>query len=409
MTDANCEIIAKDKHLLSLKDNNQTVNLGDLIDAGVSSFKIEGRLKEVDYVKNITAHYRKELDAVLNGKPNCKKASSGKSIITFAPNPVKSFSRGFTQYFTNDRVKGIGNQHTPKSLGEEVGQITSVARDYFTISSKEIINNGDGFCFITKNGDFEGFKVNRVDGDKLYPFNMLALQVGEKIYRNFDQKYSLELNKPTEKRVVAIDVSLSDTEEGFQINIVDEDGVSSEAQFIATKEISTNPNYSTQQLELQLAKFGNTMFEVKSVSVCLSDRWFLPNSVLNNFRREAGEAHQLKRATDYASVVKVVEPNDVPFPQSTLSYRANVINNKSREFYERHGVTTIDWGLEKYLPQDVDIEVMHTRHCILFEADLCLKKNPRGVKTPLFITNTKDTYRLEFDCFKCEMKVCKSH
>lgn len=407
LTDGTGLVVAKDKHLLSLKDNNQTANIGQLIEAGISSFKIEGRLKDADYVKNITAHYRKEIDAVLEGKPQFQRASSGKSIITFTPNPVKSFSRGFTQYFANDRVKGIGNQHTPKSLGEELGKIATVARDHFTITSNATINNGDGFCFITKSGDFEGFKINKVEGNKLYPLNMLNLQVGETVYRNFDQKYSIELAKPTEKRVVLIDVSIYDTETGFKILIVDEDGISSESNFEATKEATTNPNYSIQTLENQLAKFGNTMFEVKSSTVVFSNNWFLPNSVLNNFRREAGENHQLKRATDYARVERILEKNNLPYSQATLSYRGNVINNKARAFYERHGVTDIDWGIEKFLPSSGEIEVMHTRHCILFEEDLCLKKNPRGVKPPLYINNAKDTYRLEFDCYKCEMKVYK--
>ncbi len=407
LTDGTGMVVAKDRHLLSLKDNNQTVNLEKLIDAGISSFKIEGRLKDVDYVKNITAHYRKELDSILEGRSDIRKLSSGKSIIAFDPNPVKSFARGFTQYFANDRVMGIGNKHTPKSLGEEIGRITSVAKDHFTIDTKITLNNGDGLCFITKDGDFEGFKVNRVENNKLYPLNMLALKVGELVYRNFDQKYSVQLQKSVEKRVIAIKVSIQDTEKGYAITITDEDAITSTSHFEADKELSNNPNYSFQQIETQISKFGNTIFEVESAKVNFSANWFIQNSVLNNYRREAAETHQQKRAELYKPLEKKIEVNSIPYPQATLSYRGNVINNKSRQFYERHGVTKIDWGIEKSLPKEGELEVMHTRHCILFEEDLCLKKNSRGVKPPLYITNAKDTYRVEFDCYKCEMKVYK--
>lgn len=407
LTDGTGLVVAKDKHLLSLKDNNQTVNLKQLMDAGISSFKIEGRLKDVDYVKNITAHYRKEIDQILVGSTDYVKASSGKSIISFAPNPQKSFSRGFTQYFANDRVKGIGNLHTPKSLGEELGRISKVARDHFTIDTKATLNNGDGLCFLTNEGTFEGFKINKVEGDKLYPQNMLPLKVGEVVYRNFDQKYSIELSKGGEKRVISIDVAFVDTPEGFKFTITDEDGIISVKEFVADKTIATNPNYDIKLIENQISKFGNTIFEVKRASVSFTQNWFMPNSTLNNFRREAAEEHELVRAKSYIRKEQVITPNNIPFSQATLSYRGNVINNMARKFYERHGVETMEWGVEKSLPNEGELEVMHTRHCILFEQDLCLKTNPRGVKQPVYISNAKDKYRLEFDCFKCEMKVYK--
>ena len=200
------QMINKDKHLLSLKDLNLSDHLKELIDAGISSFKIEGRLKDMDYVANITAHYRKMLDETIDSRTDLKRASSGLSKASFEAQAQKSFNRGFTSYFVNDRQKGMWSIDSPKALGEEIGQIKSVGKDHFTLDAPMKISNGDGLCFFTKHKELGGVKVNKAEGNKIYPNQMGAIREGINLYRNFDKAFTQETNNNSSTRKISADI-----------------------------------------------------------------------------------------------------------------------------------------------------------------------------------------------------------
>jgi len=396
LKDKQGQILYKDKHLLSLKDLNLSEHIEDLVDAGISSFKIEGRLKDKDYVSNVTAHYRLLLDEIINKRSDVVRASSGNSTYSFQAQAQKSFNRGFTSYFVNGRQKNIWSIHTPKALGEELGQIKNIGKDYFTLSSSVKINNGDGLCFY------------KTEGNKIYPNQMGAIRNGISLYRNFNKAFTDEVNNNTTKRKLNTDIYFEESDNGFLLSMHDEDNIITTLKADdLNPSPANNPERALEQIKTQISKLGSTVFTAVNVHLNFNEKWFFQAKELNALRRQLVEQHEINRLKNFTAKTINFTPNNTPFPQEELNYTANIVNEKAQQFYARHGVKKADWGFEKQ-PQVKGAEVMRTRHCLLYMNKQCLKEYPEARKLlPLTLYNKKDSYQLEFDCKHCEMIVRK--
>ena len=285
MVDADGKVIAGNKHLLSLKDMNRSDDLEALMDAGVSSFKIEGRLKDVSYVKNVTAYYRQRLDEILERRPEYTRASVGRSRYTFTPQVEKSFNRGFTSFYLQGRTSDVAAFDTPKSLGEFIGTVKEIRGNSFTVAGLVPLNNGDGLAFFNTRGELEGFRVNRVENNRVYPQEMPRLSPKMKLYRNYDQQFEKLLSKPSAERKIGVRVIFSDNSFGFSLEMEDEEG----ARVTLSRPFDKKPAKKAQadNIRVQLSRLGNTLFEARAIEVNLTDNWFVPSSLLTDMRREA--------------------------------------------------------------------------------------------------------------------------
>ncbi len=398
--------ITENQHLLSMKDNNQTQNMLELARAGVSSFKIEGRLKDLSYVKNITAHYRQLLDEIIEQNPEFTRASSGTSTFTFAPQPEKTFNRGYTDYFANERQDDIGAFDSPAFVGELIGEVVEIGDGWFTVNAEKPFNNGDGICFYDAHGDVVGVRINRAEGMKLFPVEIPAeLTEGTTLFRNRDQEFERALEKDSAERRVAVQPVFAETENGFFLTLTDEDGVSVTVDLVHGKEIAQNAERATNTLQDSLAKFGNTMFTAQPVELKLSQPWFLPVGALNALRREATEKLEARRLATHPRPPRAAPAaNPVPYPQDELTYLGNVFNAKARHFYEKHGVSLIADAYEANQEKGM-VSLMITRHCLRYSFNLCPKEVKHLKPDPMTLVNGSEKLILKFDCKACEMHV----
>ncbi|MDR0230858.1 MAG: U32 family peptidase [Dysgonamonadaceae bacterium] len=403
LQDAEGKTLTSGKHLLSLKDLNQTRNLEALLDAGVSSLKIEGRLKELSYVKNITAHYRQKLDEIFARRPEYQKASSGKPTHFFVPNPEKSFNRGFTDYFIFGKRQDIASFNTPKSLGEMVGTVKDLHNNFFTFSGKHQIHNGDGLCFLNEKGDLQGFRVNRVEENKIFPAEMPRLKIGITLHRNYDHEFEKMLSKPSAERKISVDFRFEETANGFNLTATDEDGCSVTCSEPCKKEIA-NKNQS-ENISKQLSKLGNTIFELADLQINLSENWFIPSSYLSELRRKTIETLIFSRAEARPVKHSKIQPTTHAFPYNHLTYLGNVSNHYAREFYQQHGVSQMDSAFE--LSPSSNVPLMFTKHCIRYSLGHCpkLQKAENNIREPLYLFSNQNHLKLEFNCKDCEMKI----
>lgn len=385
LIDENGKFIAKNLHLLSLKDFNASKHLKTLVDSGVKSFKIEGRLKDENYVKNVVAYYRKELDKI------SQKTSSGKIFLDFEPNVNKSFNRGFTDYFLESR-KQCFNFNTPKSLGEKLGKIKKIDKNWFVLepSPDTLCNPQDGLCYFV-DGELNGCLINKVEGNKIFPNKMDNLKVGTMIYRNFDSKFEKQLTNSKTRRKLGVEFV-------FENNILtatDEDKNSVKVQ-ISSIEISKNPEKMKENFINQLNKTGESDFYVTNVKI-KSDLPFMPVSEINNLRREILEKLIQERLNNYKREIQ--QPMKyAEFYKKELDYKANIHNQEAKCFYENCGSKICQMSYESTKPKCV--ELMRTKHCLKFAFDMC--KSP----TKLFLIDEKGKkYQLQFDCKNCEMVV----
>lgn len=423
LLDADDTMLVKNKHLLSLKDLDQSDSLEEMIRAGVTSFKIEGRLKDADYVKNVTAYYRKKLDAVLDGSNKYRRASAGKTTFFFEPNPEKSFRRGATDYFLHGRKPDIAQLNTPKSLGEPIGKVTYIGRNFFEVHNGALLNNGDGLCFINKQGDLTGFRVNRVDQQiassfsygagnngknrvQVFPADMPRMDVGVFLYRNQDQFFEKVLKGKTAERKVGVQILFEETARGFSIRLTDERGVSTRLEMACDKQAAQKPDAVNDNIKNQLSKMGNTIYEATDIQINISSPWFFPASQLGEWRRQALEKLDEARAAAYVREPKR-EAVAATFPVDQLTYLGNVTNKLSEEFYREHGVTEITPGFE--VKAEEGVPLMYCKHCIKFAMGWCPKEGYKATfKEPLYLRNNDQVYKLTFDCKACEMRISKS-
>lgn len=404
LVDSNDRVIAKDKHLLSLKDLNQSEELEALLDAGASSFKIEGRLKDVSYVKNVTAAYRQKLDAILARRKEYVRASSGSCRYAFKPQLDKSFSRGFTHYFLHGRTRDVFSFDTPKSLGEEMGTMKEARGNYLTVAGLKSFNNGDGVCYIDEQGKLQGFRINRVEGNKLYPQEMPRIKPRTVLYRNFDQEFEKILARRSSERKMAVAIRLADTAFGFALTLTDEDDNRVTLSLPRAKEPARTPQ--EENLKTQLAKLGNTPFEAERVDIDLTENWFLPASVLADFRRQAIEKLIAARRINYRRELAVLRPTTHAFPQTTLTYLGNVMNARAASFYAGHGVASIAPAFEQ-TPVEKAV-LMFCKHCLRYSMGWCPvhQRERSPYREPYYLVSTDGKrFRLEFDCRNCQMKV----
>lgn len=408
MVDATGTEIVTHKHLLSLKDMNRSDQLEALLDAGVSSLKIEGRLKDAGYVKNITAYYRKKLDAVLSRRPEYRRASAGRSTYTFEPVAEKSFNRGFTPFLLEGRTADITAFNTPKSLGEPVGTVKEIKDNSFTVAGLKQLSNGDGLVFFNRKGELEGFRVNRVEANRVFPLDMPQLTPKTPLYRNFDQAFDKLLAKPSAERKLSVEIEFLDNPFGFTLCMEDETG----ARIMLTEPFAKELARREQQdnIRTQLSKLGNTPFEASKVVVGLSENWFVPSSLLADMRRRGVEKLlEARRARYPRETVKRVQPSvSIPFPERQLTYLGNVANGKARSFYQDHGVEQIDPAFE--LSPRKDVPLMFTKHCLRYSMGWCptYQKDKSPYKEPYYLLYKDTRLRLQFDCKHCQMLVFES-
>ncbi|HAJ71640.1 MAG TPA: collagenase-like protease [Methylophilaceae bacterium] len=406
-------MIGKDRHYLSMKDNDQSANLRALIDAGVSSFKIEGRYKDLPYVKNATAHYRLLLDEILEERPEYAKSSSGHLTFTFTPQPEKTFNRSATDYFTNGRQADIGAFDTPKFSGEALGKVTKVGKDFIEISTDIALHNGDGVCFFDVHKELVGLRVNTVEGKRIYPNEMPKdIRNNTIMFRNRDHVFMRLLEKDSASRKVEVSMVFYETRDGFALSVTDEHGMHATAQCIAEKQVANDTAKAEASLKENLSKLGSTDFVAKEIHLEIAQQWFVPASVANSLRREAIEQLQQARIENYQRPPRrtAVEPPAI-YPEDTLSYLANVYNQKARDFYKKHGVKMIAKAYEAN-EELGEVPVMITKHCLRFSHGLCPKeaKGVTGVQgtitaEPMTLISGNDRYTLKFDCKPCEMHV----
>ena len=405
MVDADGKTIVQNKHLLSLKDLNQSEELEKLLDAGASSFKIEGRLKDVSYVKNVVAYYRQKLDAILKRRKEYIRASSGSVKLAFRPQLDKSFTRGFTNYFLFERSKEIFSFDTPKSLGEEMGYVKEIRGNFIIVAGVKPFNNGDGICYLDERGKLKGLRINRVENNKLFPAGeMPRIKPRTVLYRNSDQEFEKMMARKSAERKLGVEIALTENNFGFTLSMTDEDDVSVSIAMEREKELARTPQ--TENIKAQLAKLGNTPFEAERIDVDLKDNWFLPSSVLAEARREAIEKLLQARKMNYRQEIVSMPQTDHPFPQSELTYLGNVMNEGSAAFYRQHGVLQIAPAFEKRPAKDAVL--MFCKHCLRYSMGWCpvRHKEKSPYREPYYLVSMDGKrFRLEFDCKHCQMKV----
>ncbi|MBL8487722.1 MAG: U32 family peptidase [Rhodocyclaceae bacterium] len=419
-------VVAFEKHLLSLKDNNQSAHLAALVDAGVASFKIEGRYKEAAYVKNITGHYRRLIDALLEGRPDLQRASSGRTTLFFTPDPDKTFHRGATDYFSRGRQADIGAFDAPAFVGLPLGTVARVGPDWIEIATREDLGNGDGLNWLHKRRTV-GAQANRVErlppsdgaADPLWrvwpnePLSALpGLKPGLPVNRNRDHAWEQALLRGSAERRIAIHGEFAETPTGYRLRLTDADGIAAEAAADCPHEDARVPGHAAEALRGHLDRFGATDFALEAMTVDWTAPRFVPASLLNRLRRDATERLEAARLAAHSRPRRRPERTPpAPCPDETLGYLANVYNRAARDFYARHGVRLVADAFEAHR-EPGEVSLMITRHCLRYSFSLCPKqaKGVAGVQgqvraEPMTLVNGKERLTLLFDCRKCEMHV----
>lgn len=410
-------VVSYEKHLLSMKDNDQTANLGQLIDAGVRSFKIEGRYKDMSYVKNITAHYRQMLDAIIEDRGDLARSSAGRTEHFFIPSTDKTFHRGSTDYFVNARKADIGAFDSPKFIGLPVGEVLRVGKDHLDVEVTEPLANGDGLNVMIKR-EVVGFRANTVEKTaenryRVFPNEMPAdlhkAKPHTALNRNLDHNWQQALTKTSSERRIAVDIELGGWQEQLILTVTCEDGISVTHTLDGQFDEANNAEKALSQLQDGLAKLGQTRYYARDIQVNLPGALFVPNSLLNQLRRETIELLEDARLANYqrGSRKPVAVPPPV-YPETHLSFLANVYNAKARAFYHRYGVQLIDAAYEAH-EEKGDVPVMITKHCLRFAFNLCPKQAKGSIKswkaTPMQLVHGDEVLTLKFDCRPCEMHV----
>ncbi|MBI5258479.1 MAG: U32 family peptidase [Burkholderiales bacterium] len=426
VTDAQGRIVAHEKHVLSLKDNNQSDNLRALVDAGIRSFKIEGRYKDMGYVKNVTAHYRQLFDALIEGDGSLARASSGRTTFLFTPDPERNFNRSATDYFVNGRQEDIGAFDTPKHAGIPLGEVLRVGPDHFDVQLSEGVgplNNGDGLTWWDLQHELCGVHLNVVRPLdeagrqwRVFPNEPMSelkdLRRDTALHRNRDMAWDRQLDRKSSDRRIGVNLRLDEVPEGFVLTLTDDDGHLGHATLVQPHQPAQHPERAQQTLREHLGKLGGTIFEPREIELATRQAWFLPAGAVNGLRRDAVAALEAARAAGHRPLPRArpVEP-PVPYPDDTLSYLANVYNHKARDFYARHGVKVIEAAYESHEALG-EASLMITKHCVRYSLSLCPKqaKGVTGVQgtvraEPLTIRHGDETLMLRFDCKPCEMHV----
>jgi 23S rRNA 5-hydroxycytidine C2501 synthase len=407
LEDARGRTIVKQEHLLSLKDLDLSGYLPQLAMAGISSFKIEGRLKDLNYVKNITGYYRKNIDAFLNDDPSLKKSSSGRIIFDFQPNPAKTFSRGSSPYFFEGRNRDIPSFNTPKSMGEPVGIVVKSEGQVLTIKPECTLSNNDGLTYFSDKGDLQGVKVNIAGESRLILSVAVYIKPGTQLFRNHDHHFNEILKNSRTRRKISLKMNLLESPGGFILNGIDEDNIELEKEFILIKQVSNKPEKAKEIFAEQLSRSGDTDFDITGVSICWETPAFLPVSRINTMRREFLEAFMEKRMACKPEPKTKEKVKNILWPGESISYAGNVSNQKAFSFYREHGVQKIEPALEK--SRDFGGKrLMTMKHCLKYQLGYCPKEDRNKTfpwEEPLLLKDGNKKFRLEFDCSECRMNL----
>ena len=438
LLDADGQEIEHQRHLLSLKDMCQIDHLEALADAGACSFKIEGRLKDVDYVKNVVAAYSQRLDEICRKRPGeYERPSLGRPRYAFEPNLKKTFNRGFTNYFLRGRQIDITSFDTPKAIGEYVGKVKELRGNSFNVASVSSFANGDGLCFINDERELEGFRVNRAEGNRLFPLEMPRhLRPGVALYRNNDVAFGKLLAGKTAERKIPIKIvfDLYDEagtsgfsakayyckEQGKTSFVSGDTEESASLQYMATEVVAFEHSIAKKpqrdNIIKQLSKLGGTIYECLEVEIRNdADQYFIPSSVLTDLRRSlvssslrtgiAQESSHAEAPCDTPSSVKAWQPE-----YARYSYLYNIANQSARTFYQAHGMAKADYAFElrNEAERQDDVLLMQCRHCLRYSLGYCVKRGGRKPtwKEPLFLRlGDGRKFRLQFACNECQMNV----
>lgn len=422
LSDGSGTLLARDTHLLCLKDLNLSGHLAHLLDTGISSFKIEGRLKDHSYVANAVGYFRKALDAVLSER-GLGRSASGTVALDFAPDPARTFNRGFTDYFIQGRKPGVASLNTPKSLGKEMGTVARAGRDFFVLAGPhEGFSPGDGICFWDAAGRLAGTTVHRVENDRVFPDKPDkpdksdkpdAILPGMVIFRNHDHQFQRQVNASRAHRKIAIRLTLSETQDGFEVFAEDEDGNRAGFGLPLEKTPAQNPEMAQKTIEVQLSRLGDTEFACRTFEIGTDKMYFIPARVLNEMRRGVVDRLTAARRQNRPKPSGKIEKNAAPAPDTRLTYQANILNRKAADFYRRHGVEIMEPALEAMSAPDRERgglsgkPVMVSKYCILHELGRCRKTaGAKDLRDPLILTDAAGRrFRITTDCSRCEMEI----
>lgn len=403
LTDGRGRTYVAGKHLLSVRDLNLSAHIGDMLDAGVTSFKIEGRLKDLNYIRNVVAYYRRAVDEALAARPHLRRSSFGESVPDFTPDTAKSFTRGESEYFFMGRTTGVASFDTPKSVGEFVGRVAQSGDGWFRLEGGHTLAPGDGICFVVR-GELKGTNVNAVDGARIVPNRMEGIVAGTDVYRNFDLRFSQLLESSRTRRVIPLRAEVCVTESRVTALFEDDRGGRFEFRAEGTFAPAQHETKMEATLREQFRKTGGTIFCVDEVRI----EWpegvkFVPASLLATLRREALEGIReayVSMPREYA--IRPENP-DAAYPSPRLTAEENVTNRLAEAFYRDHGVTEIEQGLD-LAPTTAGRCVMRSAYCIRREIGECLRERPR-IAGDLYLERGAARYKLEFDCARCEMRL----
>ncbi len=402
------DLLVKGKHLLSLRDMNRSAMIASMLDAGISSFKIEGRLKDRSYVKNITAFYSRTIDSIIEQSGGrYVRSSSGTVAHTFVPSPEKSFNRGFTDYFLCGASARTASVETPKWIGEKIGSVVSCTGNRTVIRSDKALNNGDGLGFFNADGVFEGFRVNRTDGHAIHTMRPMALARGTVLYRNHDHGYEAAMDGDTASRDIGVVFTLRPVSWGVALDAVDVRGNSITVTAECVLSPAKTPQYETRSRILN--KLGGTIYRMKSVDDRMGD-CFIAASLLTDLRRRAVAMLDRAQRISYIYDYRRAENHDSECPSKELTYHDNIANRLAAGLYAEHGAYGNAMALETGDNlSGAGIVVMTTRYCVRREFGHCLKESDgRSWKGPLRLSSKGFDLKLEFDCADCRMRVVYS-
>jgi 23S rRNA 5-hydroxycytidine C2501 synthase len=395
--------VGDDGYLLSLKDLDLSSRLGELLAAGISSFKIEGRLKDISYVKNVTAFYRLALDRLIAADSRLRRASAGQCDFAFAPDPEKSFHRGRTEYFLDGGRQKPGAIDTPKSTGKELGRVEMVGRNFFTIAGRPDVQNGDGLCYLDARRELVGMRVNRVEGAKIFLRQSRPPPRGTRLFRNLDTAFQQLIAASQGCRKIAAALEVRQEGEALLLGIVDEDGIASETVLNVASQRADQPGTVTALAEKQLRKTGGTLFSVVALRVVVDPASYYPAAVFNELRRAAFDRHLAVRIDRHRPPAVSRQQSTAPWPSTEFSYQDNITNRFAARFYRRHGQGDLDPARLNLAPPS-GCALMTSRYCLRAQLGICPREKGRiSAAQPLVLADQTAHYHLRFDCRACQM------
>ncbi len=404
LKDSDGKYIVRNKYLLSLKDFNLSEYIEDLIFAGVTSFKIEGRLKNAAYVVNTTAYYRQIIDKIL-ATYGLRRSSQGYSEYNFEPDIYKTFNRGYTTFNINNSKKDLATMNYVSSLGEYIGVVKEVKKNHFSLNTN-ILNNGDGICFFDENNQLNGTNINKTEGNLIFPANIKGIRQGIKIYRNYNKSFNDLLSSDEIVRKISTKIKVRETDCGYIFFLYDDEGNCAIYMISNNTEEAKNPQNVLNTLKIQLAKTGKTEFEIDSADIKLKKVPFLKVSKINEIRRILTNNLRKIRRKNYKNRKKRISLETIPYPIKTLNYKANIYNKKAAEFYEKRGSSIKEYALESQKNLSGK-ELMVSKYCIKNQLGICSKfNNVKKYKEPFILTDESGKeYLVGFDCNKCIMSI----